>query len=361
MSKLPEQSRPKREGQCQPVHRLRLVAWSLTLIGGVTPGLLAQPSVDVKGSRDHPMISRIEGSTIKGFAQKEFDEYRLVKDIVPGYTADGVIRKDPEQALNDANSIRLEGRVWRLTYQVPQDRSTLEIMRSYQTGLTKAGFKVLFQCTNRECGGPPVKVNPGRYYLPHVQAGALNQLLMKRGGFTVSGRVSDDQRYVAAHLARAEGDVYVSVLALGTTHPIARVDVIEVKPMTPDGVKVAAVMAADLSTHGSVALYGIYFDTDRADVKPESRAALSEIATLLKQDARLALIVVGHTDNIGTLDHNLELSLNRAQAVVAALTSGFAIDRTRLEARGVGFLAPVAPNTNEDGRARNRRVQLLQQ
>ena len=136
---------------------------------------------------------------------------------------------------------------------------------------------------------------------------------------------------------------------------------IEVKPLTSGLVTVnAATMAADLSTRGSVALYGIYFDTDRADVKPESRPTLSEIATLLKQNAKLALIVVGHTDNNGTLDYNLDLSLRRAQAVVAALTSEFAIDRTRLEARGVGFLAPVAPNASEEGRAKNRRVQLLQ-
>jgi outer membrane protein OmpA-like peptidoglycan-associated protein len=109
-----------------------------------------------------------------------------------------------------------------------------------------------------------------------------------------------------------------------------------------------------------VALYGIYFDNDRADVKPESRPTLSEIATLLKQNGKLELIVVGHTDNNGTLDHNLDLSLRRAQAVLAALVSDFGVARNRLDARGVGFLSPVAPNTTEENRAKNRRVQLLQ-
>ena len=138
------------------------------------------------------------------------------------------------------------------------------------------------------------------------------------------------------------------------TTPVARLDVIEVKPLTPGLVTVnAAAMATDLSTRGSVALYGIYFDTDKADVKPASRSTLSEIATLLKQNAKLSLIVVGHTDNNGTLEHNMDLSLRRSQAVVAALVSEFGIDRARLDARGVGFLSPVAPNSTEDGRARN--------
>jgi OOP family OmpA-OmpF porin len=81
---------------------------------------------------------------------------------------------------------------------------------------------------------------------------------------------------------------------------------------------------------------------------------------LLKQNAKLSLIVVGHTDDNGTLEHNMDLSLRRSQAVVAALVSEFGIDRTRLDARGVGFLSPVAPNSTEDGRARNRLVQLVQ-
>ena len=305
------------------------------------------------------MISSVEGSRIDAFAQKEFDEYRLVKGTVSGHKNDGQRWSNLDEALNEENSIRLEGRVWTITYEVPKNRSTLEIIRSYQAELTKAGFKVLYHCDIRECAGPAPKTS--FILTPHIHFGALPRLLMARAGFNLIGVVPGDQRYLAAHLSRAEGDVYVSVLALGMGTPIARLDVIEVKPLTSGLVTVnAATMAADLSTRGSVALYGIYFDTDRADVKPESRPTLSEIATLLKQNAKLALIVVGHTDNNGTLDYNLDLSLRRAQAVVAALTSEFAIDRTRLEARGVGFLAPVVPNTSEEGRAKNRRVQLLQ-
>jgi OmpA-OmpF porin, OOP family len=110
-----------------------------------------------------------------------------------------------------------------------------------------------------------------------------------------------------------------------------------------------------------VSLYGIYFDTDKTDVKPESQPTLQEIAKLLKQDASLRLYVVGHTDNVGTYDHNLDLSQRRAAAVVGELTTKHGVAAVRLRPAGVGMLSPVAPNDNEQGRAKNRRVELVKQ
>jgi OmpA-OmpF porin, OOP family len=322
----------------------------------LTGELVAQGTPDVKGSRDHPMISRIEGSTIKGFDQKEFDEYRLVTGTVAPHRGDGTAWTNPEEAANDRNRLLLEGKVWNLTYEIPKNRSTLEIFRSYETELTRAGFKILFKCIKQECHETVPKV------LLSGHETTLTDLTMKRGGFTVYGsNVSEDQRYLAARLARATGDLYVSLLAIELNTPLARLDVVEVKPQKSSLVSVnAATMATDISTKGSVALYGIYFDTDRAEIKPESRSTLSEIATLMKQNGSLELIVVGHTDNNGTLDYNLDLSLRRSQAVVASLISEFGVARNRLEARGVAFLSPVAPNTSEENRAKNRRVQLVQ-
>jgi OmpA-OmpF porin, OOP family len=311
---------------------------------------------DVKGSRDHPMISRVDGSTISGFSQKEFDEYRFVTGPLSGYRPDGRQWTDLEEALNDENSLRLEGQVWRLTYRIPTNRSTLEVIRSYEAELTKAGFKVLFQCSGKTCAGEPPKGASDN----SIHARALRNLLMKRANFTVVGGGLDDQRYIAARLPRKQGDIYACVMAFTLNTPVARLDVVEAKPMESSLVTVdAAAMAAEISKRGSVALYGIYFDTDKADLKPASRPTLSEIAALLQQNSTLELIVVGHTDNNGTFEHNLDLSRRRAQAVVTALTAEFGVARNRLEAHGVGYLAPVAPNTSEDGRSRNRRVQLL--
>jgi OOP family OmpA-OmpF porin len=299
------------------------------------------------------MISRVEGSSIIHFSQKEFDEYRLVIGTVSEYNDQKQPWKDLEEALNERNSLQLEGKVWKLTYAIPKNRSTLEIIRSFQTELTKAGFQILYQCKNHECG---------LRTFTHLRTKGRGTLSLLG-----TGDWWNDQRYLAARLASPKGDIYVSILTMPVNAPmfgwdvVALLDVIEVKPMKPSLVSVKAeTMAVEISTRGSVALYGIYFDTDRAEVKPESRPTLSEIATLLKQNGKLELIVVGHTDNNGTLDYNLDLSLRRAQAVVAALASDFGVARNRLEARGVGFLSPVAPNTSEENRAKNRRVQLLQ-
>ena len=108
-------------------------------------------------------------------------------------------------------------------------------------------------------------------------------------------------------------------------------------------------------------MYGIYFDTGKAEVKPESNDTLTQIAKMLQLQPELKLLVVGHTDNVGTLAANMDLSKRRADAVVKALTTSFGVSPSRLNAQGAGPLAPVASNRTEDGRAKNRRVELVEQ
>jgi len=140
----------------------------------------------------------------------------------------------------------------------------------------------------------------------------------------------------------------------------AAVDIIEVKAMTQNMVTVkAAEMAKSITTSGRIALYGILFDFNKAEIKPESKATLEEIAKMLKAEPNLVLHVVGHTDNVGSYEFNLGLSKKRAEAVVAALVSEYGISASRLTANGVASLAPVAVNTSEEGRAKNRRVELV--
>jgi OOP family OmpA-OmpF porin len=100
-------------------------------------------------------------------------------------------------------------------------------------------------------------------------------------------------------------------------HPVILLDVIDAVPIKTGMVTIeAAAMAKGISSSGHVALYGIYFDTDKADLKPESQPTLQEIAKLLKQDPSLKLHIVGHTDNVGGFDYNIGLSERRAAAVV---------------------------------------------
>jgi outer membrane protein OmpA-like peptidoglycan-associated protein len=181
-----------------------------------------------------------------------------------------------------------------------------------------------------------------------------------------------ENRYVSMVKRDSKGDVYVSLLVYDYgfdyytnryRHPMAQLDVIRAEPLDDSQIQVLA--AKDLSTEitksGHVALHGIYFDTDSAVLKSESKAALDEIGKLLGQETDLKLFVVGHTDNTGAFAHNMDLSKRRATAVAAALVKNYGVAQERLSAHGVGQLAPVASNDAEEGRAKNRRVELVRQ
>jgi outer membrane protein OmpA-like peptidoglycan-associated protein len=118
-------------------------------------------------------------------------------------------------------------------------------------------------------------------------------------------------------------------------------------------------MQAGLQESGKVALYGIYFDTDSATIRDASAPTLQEIARLLLGNPDLNIIVVGHTDNQGSYDYNMDLSRRRAAAVAESLARDYKIDATRLRHAGVGYLAPAASNADESGRSLNRRVELV--
>ncbi|MCZ6886349.1 MAG: OmpA family protein, partial [Alphaproteobacteria bacterium] len=182
------------------------------------------------------------------------------------------------------------------------------------------------------------------------------------------GDAYKDQRYLAAHLTRGEGDVYVALYinraygvgGVAKDRIYVQLTVLEVQPMEQGLVTVdAAAMRDGLKQEGHIAIYGILFETDSAIVNEGSRPALDEIATLLNTDSTLDLLVVGHTDDRGALSYNLDLSRRRAQAVVELLELEFGIAASRLEGHGVGYLAPVASNDNDAGRALNRRVELV--
>jgi OmpA-OmpF porin, OOP family len=139
------------------------------------------------------------------------------------------------------------------------------------------------------------------------------------------------------------------------------IHIIEKEAMKQDVVADASSMLSSIKETGKVAVYGIYFDTGKATLKPESQPTLQEIAKLLKENPGLKLYVVGHTDNTGTFDANMKLSMDRAAAVANALVSQYAVNGASLKACGDGPTAPVATNETEEGKALNRRVELVKQ
>ncbi|HSE41945.1 MAG TPA: DUF4892 domain-containing protein [Acidobacteriota bacterium] len=294
---------------------------------------------DLPGSKDHMMITRVPDSWIVQYESKEFDEV----EILQGAAVD----KD-----KFTKSEKVQGKVTRIGYAFPDNRSVFEVSQAYLSALKGAGFKLIYSCNNeRECG--------------NWFANNFEDLPGENDSCYFYGCDEETQRYFAAKLTRPEGDVYVAVYAFTpvahSKTPVALVRIIEVKPME-DLVKVdAAKMASDIRSEGHVAIYGIYFDFNKADVKPESATAIQEITKLLKLDPNLKLYVVGHTDSVGTVSYNMDLSQRRSEAVVRVLAQQNGITAGRLMGKGVGPLAPVAPNGSDEGRAKNRRVELVQQ
>jgi len=304
------------------------------LLIGLSAPFAAGQDQDVEGSKDHPLISRYPGSYIAKYLTKEFDEFAL-----------------PLGPVNEENKITknqpLEGKITRIVYVAPVGRTVLEVFRNYQDALKKAGFETLFTCGPQGCGSTVANA--------YANSGDSADYWGPEHGI----------HYISAKLARPEGDVYVSLL-VDDQGPDSRTNaelyIIEVKPMETGLITVdAASLANDINRTGHASVYGIYFDTGKANIKPESDATMSEIAKLLQGDPTLKLYVVGHTDNQGALDLNMDLSLRRAQAVLAALTTKYAVPATRLKAYGCGPYSPVASNDSEDGRAKNRRVELVKQ
>ena len=159
------------------------------------------------------------------------------------------------------------------------------------------------------------------------------------------------------HTFQVQNDLYCKAY---NSRTVALVHVLEPKPRDQKMVVVKAdEMSKAISASGRIALYGIFFDTDKADVKIESNPTLNEISNMLVADQRLAILIVGHTDNQGAYDYNLDLSKRRAEAVVRILTANFKVDPKRLRAAGVGMLAPAATNDADEGRAKNRRVEVV--
>ncbi len=300
----------------------------------LTHGFLFAEEKDYPGSKDHPVLSRYPGCRIVDYYQKEFEEFSLLLG--------------PAKDINTAKRKNLEGKLTYIKYLCPPNKTTLEVYKNYELALMKAGFKILYK--ERADGRSDV--------------GAISKFLEEVSRIHV-GVTEQPSFYISA--SSPDEKIFISLFV--TYHfdrePKVILSVIEPKPMEIGLVKAeiitAETMEAQIKETGKVAIYSIYFDFDKADIKPESRPTIEEIAKLLKNNPNLKLYVVEHTDNVGTLEYNMKLSERRAQAVVKELVEKYGISKDRLKAFGVGPLSPVNTNETEEGRALNRRVELVKQ
>jgi hypothetical protein len=307
---------------------LKLGVAVLFCVAAAAVGTRAQ-SKDVEGSKDHPLISRYPGSVIKEYRTAQFDEFTLplgkVKDGAP------------------VKSQHLEGKITYIYYATPPERSDLEVYRNYEGALKAAGFETLFTCARNDgCG-------IGDLTLSGMQGGKRRWMW-------------DSERILSAKLSRPAGDVYLCLEQSAWGDHYVALFIIEPKPMETGMITVnAAALESGLVGVGHVEVPGIFFDFNKSDVKPESQPALEEVAKMLKANPSVRVWVVGHTDSVGTVEANQKLSEARAAAVAKTLVANYGISATRLKGYGVGPLAPVASNDSEEGRAKNRRVELVKQ
>ncbi len=325
----------------------------LVRLGLIAAACLLGPTLahaaDKQGCKDIPGLKRFSGSSIMLCQERNFAEYTLPTGRVLHY--DYNRKKGDYEQKED-----LEGRLTQNVYSVPAGPSSAEVFRNYKNDLAAAGFTILFEAKQDETKDLESffqNMGPGGQLFGYSPDEARYAAAVKDDG--------GKKTYIALYMVEFH-DGYVPEFEPKKGQVYVRLDALQVGALSNQMVVVSsAEIAKGLDTSGKIVLYGILFDFNQASLKPESRPTLDEIGKFLKQDPARKLYVIGHTDNVGGFDSNMQLSQARAAAVAADLSRTYGIAATRLRASGVGLQAPVASNASEDGRAKNRRVELLPQ
>jgi len=254
--------------------------------------------MDVPGSTDYKLFTRMPNYYINDYEQTDFDSYTFKN--------------------SQGEDVVVEGRKWYVEYVLKagaRSPSSLQIIRNYSNAIKQIGGVVEME-------------------------GEYDAYLKLRQG----------DREVWVHVTVGEEWYTLDIIEKGEL-----IQEVEASLETADK------LAQGINTQGKAAIYGIHFDTGKSDIKPESEPVLKEMVKLLSEKSSIKLYVVGHTDNVGEIEYNMKLSQARAEAVVKELTTKYSISGDRIKPYGVGPLAPVASNKTEEGRAKNRRVELIEQ
>jgi outer membrane protein OmpA-like peptidoglycan-associated protein len=258
---------------------------------------------DAEGSKDFPGITRMPNTFLQSYNHLKFDAFKF-----------------PVATVHNQNQYKsIEGERYFIRYKIKDGAeltSPLQKIRNYENAAKASGGQVVWD--------------------------------------TINGS-NDAQATLKLHKGSSEIWVYLNAYTREY-----ELNIIVVQAMAQEVTVDATAMASSIADTGSVAIYGINFDTASSVIKPDSEPAIDEIAKLLTSNPTLKVGIVGHTDMVGDATSNMKLSMARAQAVINALVSKHGIAATRLVAFGAGPWAPVASNKTEDGRAKHRRVELVE-
>jgi len=302
-------------------------------------------SVDRKGGADNPLLSRYKGSVLYMYGESRLDKTSVV-----------ILQK------GKPTLAPVEGKISNRLYLAPDNSSPLEIYRNYRHALEAAGFETLYACDTEAC-----KEGEVQRLVENLPRKAHWDAYDNAVEGTFNSGNQPGFHYYSGRRKGPAGATYVSIGVvdgfkdsgvMGRKRQFVQI----VEPVVTELGKVevdAAAITSGLKRDGKMALYGIEFDTNKAVLRSDSASQLTQMAKVLKATPAMKVFIVGHTDNQGDFAANSNLSQKRAEAVCAALASTHGIDPVRLVARGVANLAPVSSNDSGDGRAKNRRVEMV--
>lgn len=311
----------------------------------ISTNLFAQETTDIEEGKDYPTISRFEGAVIEFYKETKWSSYKLpVND---------------KGAIDWGNPKALEGKVIRIQYTVSKDNNSEFVLHNYKAAFNKSGYEILIAIANEELNNSSL-----RWYDRYYNSGnAFNGLNNVKFGWKTTPINGNAHCYIAAkgYDKENEKDVYAIIYAVEMIdYMLITQDVIEVEAVETGSVT-AQSLDEGLTSDGHIVLDGVYFNTGESTIKPESADALKNIAEYLNAHTEKKFLIVGHTDNVGDFDANLTLSKNRADAVMNELVIKYSIKKEQLQAYGNGSTAPVASNSTDNGKKRNRRVEIVEQ
>jgi len=251
------------------------------------------------------------------------------------------------EAADKVPSQRFEGKISRRTWRVEDEATVLQILAPLRDQLLAQGYEVLLDCAARDCGGfgfrfgievvpaPDMMVDiSGYHFLSAAKGAQAVSLLVSRGG---SG----------AYLQMIE-------VRPPESEPVV------LKPSQQTLVTALPLdLVKELEVQGHVVLRDLEFDSGSARLNARDYASLQELAAFLKANPRYRIMLVGHTDTVGSLEQNTAISERRANAVKERLVETLGADAGRIGVAGAGFLAPIASNRTAEGREVNRRVEAV--
>ena len=322
--------------------KLLLITTLLVIFGSIN--LFAQENKDIEGAKDNPLISRFQGATIQYYKTVKWDTY-----ILP---ISKMVSVGGSKQWN--KKLKLQGEVNRIQYVTSKDNNPAFVYMNYLNALKKSNWEILFSGS----GDDQLGNDNGEWYFylfgneGYQQDDKFGSKYNQRG---------HNHCYITAKYEDNDVSYYASIYIVEKDDfTLINQDIIKVK--NPDvGLVTAKLLTEKIEKKGHLALDGIFFETGKAVITEKSVPALKNIAKYLNRNKDKKFFIVGNTDNVGSFSSNMKLSERRAKAVMYALINKYGVDANQLKAYGVANLSPMVSNSTENGRAKNRRVEIVKQ